>query len=464
MQIRDYLLGGTPPAESYSPLSKEHIARQKLFATYWKYYRGRHTRPLKVRPNQPDDNVILNYAKRNVNKGVQFLFGKSVDFEIDETSPEPTKEEAYLDEVWGIDEEKQMLLQKIAYNGAITGTAVVRLYEADPNVQDSLPRIVNIDPSLLDVVTNPDDIDDIRGYHLIWKSNDLWKRHRIDMQMDGTWYVTCEVTKPGSPKWEEVPDESAPWPYLFPPIVTAQNLPLPNEFWGMSDLEDADINDAINFNASNTQRIIKHHAHPKTIGIGFNANDLQNAAVDDFWTIGDKEASVSNLEMHSDLASARDFLAMLKTAYSKVANVPDLDPAVVNVGALSGFALRILYGDLLEATQVKRNTYGALLNGINQALLALGGLGEYGKVEIKNVWADPLPSSDLEQAQTLEIDRRNGLSKETYLKRRGYDPVKEAELAGAEAEAQEAQMGAMMVNAQRTFDQGGKGLPVRDEE
>jgi hypothetical protein len=144
--------------------------------------------------------------------------------------------------------------------------------------------------------------------------------------------------------------------------------------------------------------------------------------------------------------------------------VPDLDPAVVNVGALSGFALRILYGDLLEATQVKRNTYGALLNGINQALLALGGLGEYGKVEIKNVWADPLPSSDLEQAQTLEIDRRNGLSKETYLKRRGYDPVKEAELAGAEAEAQEAQMGAMMVNAQRTFDQGGKGLPVRDEE
>jgi hypothetical protein len=117
----------------------------------------------------------------------------------------------------------------------------------------------------------------------------------------------------------------------------------------MSDLEEADINDAINFTASNIQRILKFHSHPKTIGTGFSAEQLQNTAVDEMWAIPDPAAKVFNLEMQSDLASAFNYLNLLKGAYAKVTGVPDLDPAVVNVGALSGFALRILYGDLLEA-------------------------------------------------------------------------------------------------------------------
>lgn len=460
MALRDMLFGKRDTYTGFSPLSDAQKERQALFALFWNYYRGHHRKALKVRPGQADDNVTLNLSKRVVNKSVQFLFGKSVDFELDSGGQERTPEEQYLDDVWGIDEEKHTLLQSIALNGSVTGTPVVRLYEPVADIHDGLPRIVNIDPSLLDVVTLDDDVSAVQSYILTWKSGSDWKRHRIDLQEDDTWFVTVEIAKPNSAMWVELTDESAPWKWPFAPIVTGQNLPAPNEFWGMSDLEEADINDAINFTASNINRILKYHAHPKTIGTGFSANDLQNTAVDEFWTINVENAKVANLEMQSDLASAYNYLAMLKNTYAKVTGVPDIDPAVVNVGALSGFAMKILYGDLLETTQTKRNTYGYMLCEINQRVLALGGKGEYGKVEIKNVWQDPLPSNDLEQAQTLQIDKQNGLSSETYLTRRGYDAEAEAERAQVDREAQQEQLAATMVNAQRKFDQGGnKPLP-----
>jgi hypothetical protein len=451
MAPRDMLAPKQSTSEP-NPLTEAHRDRQALYKAYWKYYRGQHRKALKVRANQPDDNVTLNYSKRAVNKGVQFLFGKPVTFQIDAAAETRTPDELYLDTVWGTDEEKQTLLQKIALNGAVTGTAVVRLYPPEANVPDALPRIVNIDPAILDVLTNPDDIEDVRAYHLVWKSGDDWKRHRIDVQADGTWLTTEEVRASQDRDWRMVAE--IPWPYPFAPIVTAQNLPLPNEFWGMSDLEDADINDAINFTASNIARILKFHAHPKTIGTGFAANMLQSTAVDEFWAINVEGAKVANLEMQSDLASSHEFLSTLKTAHAKVTNVPDLDPAVVNVGALSGFALRILYGDLEEVTNVKRNTYGALLAEINKRTLAIGRGVVYGSVVVKNDWKSPLPSNPLEEAQTLEIDVRNGLSKETYLEKRGYDAKKETERKTAEQDAAAEQFGNVGEMHLTAFDRG----------
>lgn len=453
MALRDMLFGNIDKHnEGFSPLTPEHRERRKLQAMLWAYYRGHHRRPLRVQPNMPDDNVTLNLSKRIVNKGVQFLFGKSVDFEIDTETRDRTPDEQYLDDVWGTDEDKHTLLQNIATNGGVTGTAVVRLYEPEQGVRDALPRIVNIDPALLDVVTNEDDVEDVRAYTLTWKAGEAWKRHRFDMQPNDTWIVTEQIARPNNTDWQITAE--FPWPYPFAPIQTAQNLPCPNEFWGMSDLEEADINDAINFTASNMNRILRFHAHPKTIGLGFNANDLQKTDVDSFWTIGNAktEVDVYNLEMQSDLASAYNYLNMLKQMYAKVTSVPDLDPAVVNVGALSGFALRILYGDLLETTQTKRNTYGKLLSEINACVLALGKKQEYGSVDVKNVWQDPLPSNGMEEAQTLQIDKANGLSTETYLERRHYDPDKEMERRKADQAEQRANMAQMMTDAERRFD------------
>lgn len=409
--------------DAFSPLTKEHRERATQCALLWDYYRGRHRKPLVVKPGQADDNVILNYARRVIDKGLAFLLGEDVGFELD-GDDERTDAEEYLDAVWGAPEQKMRTLLDWGMNGAITGTGFLRIYPAEAG---GLPRIVALDTAMMDIVHSPDDIEDIRSYRMYWRSGAGWKRHRIDRQESGTWVISEEEAV-RSDQWVLM-NETA-WPYQAAPVKATQNLPHPNEVWGISDLEEVSINDAINWTASNINRILRFHAHPKTIGTGFAADRLKNTAIDQFWAIEEPAAKVYNLEMQSDLGSAYQMLMALKETFAKVTGVPDLDPGTVNVGALSGFALRILYGDLLEKTRVKRVTYGATLSDVNATLLEMGGFGE--GVRVKNIWAEALPSNEVEQVQALTADRTAGLSLETYLERRGYNAEREKERIGTE--------------------------------
>lgn len=426
----------------FSPLTEEHKRRQELFGLFWDYYRGKHRRPLRVRPDGANDNVIVNYARRAVDKSVAFLFGGQAApaFEVGDGETE-----GFLTAAWGgTDERRAMLLQEIGLNGGVCGTAFVRLYE--PAQRGDLPRIVALNPSLMDVVTNEDDIDEVMSYRIVWKSGQDWKRHRIDSQENGQWLITEEVSEKGGGAWRLV--NEALWPYTFAPVFWCQNRPNPIGVWGISDLEEADINDAINFTASNISRILRYHAHPRTIGTGFNASELMNTAVDQFWSISKSDAKVFNLEMQSDLASAYQFWSGLREAWSKIVQVPDLDPAKVNVGQLSGFALRILMGDLLELTNVKRNTYGEMLAGVNAGILEMGGFGE--GVAVRNRWGDPLPVDEAARVQGLALDRQQGLSLETYLEQRGYDPEREMQRI-QEEQAQRTTLGEELL---RSFERG----------
>jgi hypothetical protein len=409
--------GNTSMVDALSPHSKAHRERATLMARLWNYYRGRHAKPLVVKPGQADDNVTLNFSRRVVDKGLAFLFGPGVEFEMDGSDAQTPAEE-HLGQVWGTSEQRRRTLLDLGLNGAIAGTAFLRIYPAAQ--PDALPRLAVIDSALMDVVANVDDLDDVRAYMMLWRAGALWKRHRVDLQENGQWLISEEEME-RSNQWRLV-NETA-WEWTFPPVFMCQNLPHPNDVWGISDLEEADINDAINWTASNINRILRFHAHPKTIGLGFRPDKLQNTAIDQFWSVDEKDAKVFNLEMQSDLASAYQMLQALKETYAKVSGVPSLDPDKINVGQLSGFALRILYGDLLEKTNVKRVTYGALLADVNAALLALGGYGE--GLRVNCVWGDPLPVSTAEEVQGLTADRANGLSLETYLERRGYDAERE---------------------------------------
>jgi hypothetical protein len=442
MAIWDFLTSQRGSSQGFSPLSDAHRRRQELFGLYWDYYRGKHRRPLKVRPDQANDNVIVNYSRRVVDKSVAFLFGEQAAprFEVGDEAAE-----AYLRAAWGGTAEQQaMLLQEIGINGGVCGTAFVRLYE--PQQRGDLPRIVALNSSLMEVMTAADDIDEVVSYRIVWKSGEDWKRHRIDSQQNGQWLISEEVSERGSGNWRLV--NEVPWPYTWAPVFWCQNRPNPIDVWGISDLEEADINDAINFTASNISRILRYHAHPRTIGTGFSAPELQNTSVDQFWSIPKADAKVFNLEMQSDLVSAYQFWAGLREAYSKITGVPDLDPEKVNVGQLSGFALRILYGDLLELTGVKRNTYGDMLSGINAGLLELGGRGQ--GVPVRNVWGDPLPTNQEVIWQALAGDRQQGLSLETYLEQRGYDPERELERI-QEEQASRTTLGEELL---RSFERG----------
>jgi hypothetical protein len=216
------------------------------------------------------------------------------------------------------------------------------------------------------------------------------------------------------------------WPYAWPPIVEWKNLPRPNQYYGKNDIgQNGRLNDSLNFIAGNIQRILKNHANPKSIGTGFSAKDMDEAPVGALWVIPNENARVYNLEMQSDLASSLAYAGMLRRAFFDGGR--ELDPATVQdrLGQLTNFGLRVLYKDTLAKNTTKRLHYGDGLRRVCQAALELAGFPT--GVDVSVVWPDPLPSDPLPTAQALQLDVTvGGLSKTTYLKRRGYDPDQEA--------------------------------------
>lgn len=373
------------------PLTREHKKRQELFRLYWEYYRGLHRKGIKTDPQQPDDNVVINWSKKVVNQGINFLFGKPLSFQIDD-SEERSQAELYLDDLWNVDLvrqfDPQVFLKKLAQNGAVTGTAFARLYVDN----GGKPYLRAFNPEIAHIITDPNDVDAVIEKQIVWRVEKEWHRHRYIRNDNGAWDYAEEIWARNN--WRTEFEEA--WAYDFCPIFHCQNLILANAQWGISDLEDADLNDAINFVASNINRITRFHAHPKTIGVGFRSGSIETTSVDQFWTIPQENARVFNLEMQSDLSSSRAHKQDLEEGYHQVTDIPRMTPESVNLGALSGFALKILYGPLMNKTEDKRGTYGNMLQQINRAFLVLGG---YEDEIVTNVWQSPLPSDEREKIE-----------------------------------------------------------------
>lgn len=114
-----------------------------------------------------------------------------------------------------------------------------------------------------------------------------------------------------------------------------------------------------------------------------------------------------------------------------------------NIGQLSGLALDILYGPLLQRTQVKRRTYGDMLAELNRRLLAFGGFGE--ENEVATHWPELLPSDAQGEAQTLQTHQDMGIvSRETIQAKLGYNAETEGpKIAAEKAAAMQAQQSAV---------------------
>ena len=403
-------------------VAAEEIARANRIAQRWRIYHGEHKKPLRVRAGQPDDNVIVNYCRTLVDKGVSFLFGQEPRFELDETATTPAEE--WLEACWAANR-KPTLLQKLALNGAVAGHAFVKIIPNRP-----YPRLVVLDPATVTVRWEPDDIEQVVAYTIQYPAIDPQTGKPITLRQlierDGqTWRVTDQRSTPGSMTWQTISE--AVWPYAWPPIVDCQNLPCPNEYWGISDLEDdlLQLNAAINFVLSNIARILRYHAHPKTWGRGFSASQL-NIGVDETIVLPSPDAELHNLEMVSDLSSSISVYERLREALHEVARVPEVATGKLDrAGALSGVALKILYQPLIEKTESKRRTYGDLLVEVNRRLLALGGYGEENRTLIH--WPELLPVDARAEAETALLHQQLGASADTLLQRLGFDPDIERE-------------------------------------
>lgn len=437
-----------------APVPQADLERKRQMETAWKAYRGEFKPPLKVREGQPDDNVLDNRCAPIVNKGVSFLFGQDLDI--------ATSQKALIEEIWGDDDDKMTLLSQLGTNGGVCGQPFIKLI---PSVGEmAVPRLVVMDPQIVRMVTLPDDCTSVLAYVVEYPIGDgAQKRQvvaRIDPNadlgqtgpedMEDTWTITNFVQTTASGRFMQV-GESEDWPYPFAPILTCQNLPNPNEAWGVPDLTPdlIGMNNVLNFIQSNTSRIIKFHGHPKTWGKGFKQSQM-TMSVDDVIVLESMDGTLQNLEMTSDLSHMLNFAEVIRQDMDEQSRVPAVAlgrMAQLPRGNLSGVALQLLFQPLIEKTIQKQRLYGKLIREVTRAALVLAGklsVHDYEDFKVELHWQDVLPADDLASAQVAIIYKQLGVSDNTILSRLGFDPDVEAQKSSKEDQAkmeQQQQMG-----------------------
>lgn len=409
----------------YAGLDNETAQRLARYKALWRYYEGNHKRHLKPRQfggtQGPDDNITINLSRRVVNKGAAFLFGEPVNLKAADAG---TQEK--LDAVWRNPEWRMEFFNEVAVNGGVTGDFYMQVVA--PKAPVSLPRVINLDPCIVIPTYSMDDIDEVYQYELRWNSGGRLKRTRYVWADDGlTWDVVNEWLF-GS-RW--VTDSQNPpevWGYSWCPIIHGKNLPNPNSFFGVSDLEDADLNDAINGTVSNLNRVVRLFAHPVIWGKMFTQTDLDVSKVS---LSKDENAQLGALELAKDVGGVEGFAKFLSTEFSEVTQVPENDTDRMRIGAQSGFALRVLFHELVQKTNVKRALYGRVIVEASQHLLELAGAGP--DAEVKLHWRNPLPLDLTEQVTNDKFELDYGLaSRETIAAKRGYDYAEERQRMNGE--------------------------------
>jgi hypothetical protein len=438
--------------------------RLETYELQQSYYRGAHRRQMQIKPGQADDNIMPNFVRLVVERSVSMMLGEGVEFDIETDAPAE-----YIDQVWKANN-KDILLHKAGQNAAIYGTGYIKIVPGGAESRESedmmLPRLVVLDPRLVTIETNPDDVETVEAYVVRWvvslPNGDearMERTERVYSELErGVFETTGWVIKnyvsnrSTGGKWVQT-DETA-WDYEFPPIKEWQNLPLANEVYGASEVDDIiDLQDRYNFVTSNINRIIRYHAHPKTWGRMATTPERQSWGADEMVLFMSPDAHLENLEMQSDLASSQAFALSLRQAIFDVSRTVDISSMNDKLGALTNFGLRVLYYDALQKLNSKRELLGEALTEINHRLLVLAGIepSDGGVV----VWQEPLPVDEAEQVRGVETALRMGvLSKETAAGLLDYDWEQEQERISGEREAEQANsdnVGEMLL---RNFNNG----------
>jgi len=416
------------------PLSLDDYERQYMLRVYVarnQYRIGQQRQTMKVKPEQADDNLTMNFIGLILDRGVSMLMSGEVDFDFGEmdNADETDAREEYIDALIEANV-YPIFLHKLAQLGGTYGTAYVKILPGA--LPGGLPRLVALNPQWVIMYSLQDDMETVYRYTIQYNAEDeetekqvvykeVTEHLRTVAGFADSWSVKNYVMRENSGgKWELVSDVQ--WPYEFAPIVHWQNLPEAESVYGDPDVTDdmIAIQDAVNFVGSNVQRIIRYHAHPKTWGKGFNTAGQASWGADEMITINGADAMIQNLEMQSDLASSREFLHYLRGVLFDISRTVDLSSMTDKIGALTNFALRVLYKDALDKLASKRALYGWGLSEINRRCLLLAGITTDTGGEI--IWPDPLPLNEEEQAATIQIDLGMGIvDKQTASEARGYD-------------------------------------------
>lgn len=461
----------------YEPTSDD-IKRRQAISRAWKAYRGEFKKPLAVKDNAPDDNVLTNRCVGIVDTGVDWLSSKPFTLDVlqrgvsranTRKSKKPGKKppqfaayQDYLDDLFGDVDDMMTLFAENCQNAAIAGHTFTQIvWDA---AKMDMPRLVLLDPSNIYVTCDPDDantpicytIETIATLGLVTQYSTpatISKRRVIlrqdpdgnakytgGMDKDDTWTITDYSRKGSSGAWSQVGTPRV-WPYPFPPLVDAPNLVNPNEYWGLPDLSESIIalNQALIFNRSNTMRINKNHAMPWGLIAGAGG-DMKRLPIEPGMLLSVPQgATLLMPAIYGDIAGSKVYADDLMgdmdeqsrvaaIAYGRHENLPR--------GNIPGVTAELYFLPTTSKTAMKRRLLGRMWRNLCLWCLALKfGVGVLETVRVEIHWPSMLPTDDLAGAQSAQlIDSLDIVSKHTLAANLNYDYDKERELMDEEAE------------------------------
>jgi hypothetical protein len=419
----------------------EYLARKLEIEKRNAYYEGNQKRWL-IDPKTKQElaeNVTINVTQKIIDQSVSLLFGESPEIETHDEAIDmlvEKMEDRNYDDIF---------FNSLCAAGSIAGHVFVKLIKEADTV-----RWVMMNPALVSVFWRPDDAKVANAYKIQWVDGKDEYRQDIVKLDTGYWLVRDMKRSGYNANWQLVSDVI--WPYDFAPIVDWQNLPNYLGYYGKTDLTSLEINDAINFTASNINMILKHHAHPKTIGTGVRNDQVKETAVQGFWSIESPDAKVYNLEMQSDLSASMNFLAFLRSEFFSQQRAVDAQSVKDKIGQLTNFGLRVLFSDAIQKNATKQLLYGyGIKELVYRSLILMGVSIDPNTIDVD--FQDPMPVNDKENSERVKLELESGvISKKTASEQLGYDWEEQAAELAEEKQASSASLGNSLLNAMREMD------------
>lgn len=471
------------PASSPAPIRPDvqtaaDQARLRRYAEYLDFYNGRHW--TRSRPGR--SNLVLNYARTVVDKGVSYLLGRGVNFAVQvaaginhgdtedtergreqdrdggtegrDEAERAARAEALLYEVYEENDLEAIDIQG-AINGAVLGDTVFKLFwesgraggrrdtGARGRGEMGRIRVVNIDPFTFFPTWAEDDPSTLLSVRLVYQlsAEEASRRYGDSLPIAPSSRTSVTVTEEWTPAGFAlavggVEVERRPNPYGFIPFVHIPNARPANEFWGVSDLRDViPLNRELNERMSDMADVIRFHADPPVVFKGVMEHSNLAVGPGTVWDLPEG-ADVQLLEWRGQSPAVQEHVKRVMRAIHDVAETPKT--AFGDSGRLlSGVALETELQPLIQKTLRKRAWWNAGLRRRNRQILRIAeivGLGSFAPYRSKVIWPPLLPAdSEAEVRNNVALVSAGLRSRQTAMDRLGEESPEE-ELARIEVE------------------------------
>ncbi len=339
--------------------------------------------------------LVINLANWFVRKRASWMFEVAPDIEIIGTSIDPPEEmskvgykpsrkqlkqdsraadrEDILYKIWGENRFEEKLIAG-AVDYFVGGTCALKLRYLPGNgikmefapAHEVFPIPNKDEPTKLDGVVFA---SHYRNFDHVWRQE--WK-----MGESGTCWVHEAIYDATTFKEieERIPMTDTKLPFI--PVVLFPNDALSNNLFGESYLRDLiPLFDQYNITMSDATDSLRFSMFAVTVMLNAppDAEKTVKVSPQEIWNLGGDGVDVKKLESSFNYSGALgDFLTRLENVMHMLGEVPDITPdRIRGFGLVSGVALKLLYSDLVSATQRSWRVWKSRLALANEYILQM---------------------------------------------------------------------------------------------